>query len=81
MNIAKTTSKPLETDSLKFPFIKCGDQVVKEGGDYIFKGIVVGILCKLNKTQHRVVVENCDGILHIFNPMQLKRYDQRTTTS
>ena len=44
--------------------------VVKTGGDYSFEGVVVARFHKLSGKE-RVVVENSDGILHIFNPTQL----------
>ncbi len=50
--------------------MEIGDKVVKQGGDYAFKGTIVAKFAKLTG-QLRVVVENEDGILHIFNPLQL----------
>lgn len=47
-----------------------GDHVVKLGGDYTFDGIVVSVFQKL-KGANRVVVENKDGVCHIFNELQL----------
>ena len=49
-----------------------GDEVKKTGGDYFFKGIVVASFKKISG-EVRVVVENDDGILHIFNEKQLER--------
>jgi hypothetical protein len=49
-----------------------GDQVIKTGGDYVFSGEVRAVFSK-RSGQVRVVVENPDGILHIFNPRQLER--------
>lgn len=47
-----------------------GDKVWKHTGDYTFHGEIRAVLQKLSgKT--RVVVENPDGILHIFSPEQL----------
>ena len=51
---------------------KIGDRVVKVGGDYTFEGIVVSVFTKRWSKAVRVVVENESGILHIFNPSQLK---------
>lgn len=51
--------------------MKVGDEVEKIGGDYNFTGFVVSIFKKIIGSE-RVVVENSDGILHIFNPNQLK---------
>lgn len=42
------------------------------GGDYRFSGYVVAIFEK-RSGQVRCVVENQDGILHIFNPAQLTK--------
>jgi hypothetical protein len=47
-----------------------GDIVEKKGGDYYFKGTIQCIFTKLNGVV-RVVVENNEGVLHIFNPGQL----------
>ena len=52
--------------------MKVGEQVLKEGGDYRFRGQVIAVFKKKNGIDTRVVVENEDGILHIFNPGQLK---------
>ena len=51
--------------------LKEGDRVEKEGGDYRFEGIIVS---KFQKTSGatRFVVENQDGILHIFSEKNLK---------
>ena len=53
--------------------IKVGDKVQKTVGDYYFQGIVVAVFLKLNKDKVRIVVENPDGILHIFSLMQLEK--------
>lgn len=47
-----------------------GDRVMKTGGDYSFTGVVVAKFTKLSGVE-RVVVENEQGILHIFNTKQL----------
>lgn len=54
---------------------KLGDLVIKEGGDYVFKGIVVAVFYK-QSGQLRYVVENEAGILHIFSGPNLKPYKQ-----
>jgi hypothetical protein len=46
---------------------KFGDKFTKTGGDYSFKGTVVGVITKLSG-EVRVVGENKDGLLFIFNP-------------
>lgn len=47
-----------------------GDYVCKEAGDYIFYGIIVSVFRKRSGAP-RYVVENEDGILHIFSSQQL----------
>ena len=47
-----------------------GDHVKKDRG-YIFEGTVIGVVTKLNSDKKRIVVENADGIIHIFRPSQL----------
>lgn len=47
-----------------------GDLVEKNSGDYRYHGHIVGIIEKLNGNV-RIVVENADGMLFIFNPSQL----------
>lgn len=51
--------------------VKVGDKVEKVTGDYKFPGTVVSTFQKLNG-QERLVVENGDGILHIFSEKNLK---------
>jgi hypothetical protein len=48
-----------------------GQQVEKVGGDYTFSGHVVAVFNKLSGEQVRYVVENGDGILHIFSARNL----------
>ena len=48
-----------------------GEEVIKTGGDYNFRGWVVARFQKRGNGQPRYVVENRDGILHIFSPVQL----------
>ena len=47
-----------------------GDTVEKTTGDYVFKGIIVAKFYKLSGAE-RFVVENQDGILHIFSRKNL----------
>jgi hypothetical protein len=47
-----------------------GTFVVKSKGDYIFSGHVVTVFRKRSGAV-RYVVENADGVLHIFNHSQL----------
>jgi hypothetical protein len=54
------------------PAAVVGHRVTKTGGDYSFGGVVVAQFKKASGAE-RVVVENPDGILHIFNPSQLMR--------
>ena len=51
-----------------------GAAVVKESGDYVFRGRVVAAFHKLHGAP-RYAVENSDGILMIMAPHQLKRPD------
>lgn len=48
-----------------------GTRVRKVTGDYRFEGVVVAAFGKLNG-QRRYVVENADGILHIFSGKNLE---------
>ena len=52
-----------------------GDKVIKDSGDYTFNGIVVSKFTKLSGIE-RYVVENKEGILHIFSSNQLKEINQ-----
>jgi hypothetical protein len=54
--------------------IEIGDKVEKVTGDYKFKGTVVSKFQKLSGVV-RFVVENEDGILHIFSQTNLKKQD------
>lgn len=54
--------------------LKVGDEVEKTSGDYYFTGIIVAKFNKLSGKE-RYVVENKDGVLHIFNVEQLTKYD------
>ena len=54
------------------PVFKVGDYVVKTSGDYIFAGHVVAAFPKISG-QWRYVVENADGVLHIFSDKQLTK--------
>lgn len=47
-----------------------GDEIVKTGGDYRFSGVIVSIFRKRDGPV-RVVAENSDGLLFIFNPAQI----------
>lgn len=49
-----------------------GDQFVKEGGDYTFIGEVRGIITK-KSGKVRIVGENRDGLLFIFNPEAIRK--------
>jgi hypothetical protein len=48
-----------------------GDHVTKTSGDYRFDGVVVAAFVKLDGRSWRYVVENRDGVLHIFSGKQL----------
>lgn len=49
-----------------------GDRVFKMGGDYTFKGEIRSVFPKKSGVL-RAVVENDDGILHIYNLTQLMK--------
>lgn len=49
-----------------------GDRIEKRGGDYRFAGEVVAVFNKRNGVV-RYVVENDDGILHIFSAANLQQ--------
>lgn len=51
--------------------MKIGDKVKKVTGDYNFEGFVVAVFEKLNG-KVRLVVENPDGILHIYSEKKLE---------
>lgn len=48
-----------------------GQRVVKDGGDYRFEGEIMARFAKKSGAV-RVVVENEDGVLHIFSLTQLR---------
>lgn len=50
-----------------------GDKVIKTVGDYAFDGVVLAVFQK-RSGKWRYVVENADGILHIFSGRQLVVY-------
>ncbi len=52
------------------PFV-VHDHVKKDDGDYTFHGVVVAVFHKLSGAV-RYVVENDDGVLHIFSEKNLK---------
>jgi hypothetical protein len=67
------------TDRLE---IRIGDCVEKTGGDYKFYGFVVSVFRKMEWDENRepvltgpvrIVAQNNDGMLHIFNLSQVER--------
>lgn len=61
------------TDGMRLkPKFDNGDFVIKDGGDYVFSGDVRCTFYKRSGAK-RVVVENNDGIVHIFNEEQLRK--------
>lgn len=58
-------------NAIPFAF-KTRDAVVKRGGDYSFYGIILSAFRKRSGSP-RYVVENEDGIVHIFNHDQLEK--------
>jgi len=67
MNAVTVPSKTAPYDSERYFE---GQSVQKIGGDYTFQGTIVAIFYK-RSGQVRCVVENREGILHIFNLNQL----------
>jgi len=59
------------------PKYKVGDEVIKLSGDYFFTGEVVSVF-KKKRGLMRYVVENPDGILHIFSEGQLDKRETKT---
>lgn len=50
-----------------------GDNVTKVTGDYKFSGVVIACCLKRDGVTERVIVENADGVVHIFSPKQLQK--------
>lgn len=50
------------------------DVVIKDSGDYVYEGIIVGIIEKLSGAK-RYAVEDNRGLLFIFNASQLRKVD------
>lgn len=61
------------------PAFAVGDRVHKPEGDYRFSGFVQAVLRKRSGAV-RYVVENSDGILHIFSEPQLLKLERSTPT-
>lgn len=55
--------------------IQVGDLVQKVGGDYVFRGWVISVFTKRSGAV-RIVVENVDGVAHIFGPSQLVAWEE-----
>lgn len=51
--------------------MEIGDEVEKTTGDYTYRGWVVAKFKKISGVE-RLVVENADGMLFIFNEKQLQ---------
>lgn len=56
-----------------------GDHVVKDNGDYVFRGVVLAAFRKRSGSP-RYAVENEDGLIHIFNHSQLRLADAEKVT-
>lgn len=50
-----------------------GDRVKKTSGDYQFRGRVMAAFTKLDRLTIRYIVENKDGVVHVFSRGQLER--------
>ena len=68
-------SKAMPINDSTCPF-RVGDQVEKITGDYRFDGEVRAVFEK-RSGQVRLVVEDDRGILHIYNPTQLRHAQER----
>lgn len=65
------------------PEFELYDEVIKDTGDYIFRGVVIAVMEKvlfdndgyfLRQTgNYRYAVQNRDGLIHIFNGKQLRK--------
>ena len=62
------------------PTFDIGDYVSKLRGDYSFDGVVVAVFNKLSGAR-RYVVENRDGVLHIFSGSNLGLMPRPARTS
>lgn len=62
---------------------KVGDRVIKDKGDYVFRGTVVSAFRKITPGEYgcvnqpmegpwRYVAQNRDGILHVFSDAQIR---------
>src|SRR5262245_59243380 len=68
----RPVSPPLSREGRMIEFaFDVGDRVRKTGGDYMFVGHVIMRGTKIKSDAIRYVVENADGLLHIFNEQQL----------
>lgn len=57
---------------------KKGDHVSKESGDYVFYGVIIAVMEKVDTQgrpsgQIRYAAQNRDGLIHIFSEGQLCR--------
>lgn len=66
-------------NAIPFAF-RDGDPVIKRRGDYVFEGVVLAAFRKRSGSP-RYVVENSDGIVHVFNHEQLELNADSSLTS
>lgn len=71
MRDAASDPKYKPANVIPFAF-KEGDSVIKRNGDYTFSGVVLAAF-RNRSGAPRYVVENEDGVVHIFNHLQLER--------
>ena len=69
----KVDPKYKDSNAIPFAFGE-GDMVVKRDGDYVFRGMIVGMFRKRSGAP-RYNVENEDGVVMIMNHTQLE-FDQ-----
>jgi hypothetical protein len=52
--------------------VEVGDQVIKDGGDYVFEGVIIAVF-KKRSGAIRFAVEDDRGLVMIMNSQQLKK--------
>lgn len=68
----KRTKRTTKADEWAEEPFAVSDRVEKVGGDYLFDGTIVAAFVKISG-KRRYVVENQQGILHIFSGLQLRK--------
>ncbi len=69
------------------PKFKIKDKVEKTGGDYTFRGKVIGIFNKLTRDleefsdEIRLAVQNYEGVIHIYSEKNLRKVENEFEVS